>query len=251
MNKVNKKIAPQEAPSGFEKFEKVDVSYFEKEGSRAIYTAQKDDLIRISLGNSMGLDLDYKTAHYLMTELKGHLEPKILANTPTTISDLVIDVDKSTIRHELEIDQTLGKAYEQKQIDDLKSKFESEIDEDDINEAQKIKQEMESFAEEMKERLDKLDPDEVIAYKKAAEKKFAELSQKKMKSIEKTLLGEIQEEAGIDYDYKYFANVYEKYGRETLREELAKLPKDRREEVINKIKQAEEQKQQQNSKTDD
>jgi hypothetical protein len=251
MNKVKKKIAPQEAPSGFEKFEKVDVSYFEEENSRPIFTAQKDDLIRISLGNAMGFDLDYKTACYLVEELTAQLGPKILTNAPGSLADVVADVEKSTIRHELEIDQTLGKAYEQEKIDKLKSKFEAEIDSDDASEAERIKQEMTEFAEEMKQRLEKLDPEEAAAYQKEAEKKFYEMAQKKVKSIEKLLLGEIEEEPAVDYDYKYFANVYEKYGRETLREELAKLPKDRREEVIAKIKKAEQEKQQQNSENND
>jgi len=55
------------------------------------------------------------------------------------------------------------------------------------------------------------------------------------KDLEKELLGEIIVEQPVEQNYEYFSKIYENEGKAALKEEMAKLPKQHRSEIIEKI----------------
>ena len=65
--------------------------------------------------------------------------------------------------------------------------------------------------------------------------KREDLIAKRAKEFELELLGEVEIEESVVYDFEYFKNLYEKKGMAFLKEEMAKVPKEEREELTQKI----------------
>lgn len=110
----------------------------------------------------------------------------------------------------------------------MKDFDEDDIDTPEYNEALKM-------AEDFSQTLDSFSEEEKKQLAKELSKQNEENIYKKAKALEKDLLGDIEEDEAITYDYRYFKKVFKEQGPEHLREELAKIPKEERPEVIQKI----------------
>lgn len=89
--------------------------------------------------------------------------------------------------------------------------------------------------------------------KKDLERREMELMAQKNRLFEKRLLGKLEEEEKITYDYNYFKAIHRERGMQALKEELAKIPKEERRDIIEQIKSEHNLKKQQqdNEKTTD
>jgi len=83
--------------------------------------------------------------------------------------------------------------------------------------------------------VNSMTPEEQKILEGEAATKTRELLFDKAKALEKELLGEIVMEESVEYDYAYFKKIYVDKGAEHMREELAKIPKELRKAIIEKI----------------
>lgn len=152
------------------------------------------------------------------------------------------EAHKKNAKTEERVEMTLGKG-------DMPKKRSLEDLQELINESGKVKETLENTedveteayeeakkaAEDMQEIFDSLSEEEKNALSKDIAKQQEEMLYEQAKALEKDLMGELEEEPKIEYDYHYFKKIREEKGNEVLREELAKIPKEERKAMINKI----------------
>lgn len=100
---------------------------------------------------------------------------------------------------------------------------------------EEVVDELEATESDMSQVLDNLSPEEKeeLAREKAAEMRKQVFD--KAAALEKELLGEIKTEPNVSYDYEHFNKIFLEKGTAALKEELAKLPKEERKPMIDKI----------------
>lgn len=92
-----------------------------------------------------------------------------------------------------------------------------------------------AFKEDVKGMIDKMTPEEKEEFLKNQVKEARDEMFENLKKFESELLGEIEVEEDVKYDYDYYKKVFDKGKLPALREELAKIPKEERQAIINKI----------------
>lgn len=141
------------------------------------------------------------------------------------------------------------KIYEEEETEES-SKKEEEIKKN-MEEIKGDLEEIKNMSEQVDEFTKKMSPEEKKAYIEDLNRKHEEQLAKKAREFERSLLGSIEEEENVTYNYDYFKDIHEKQGAAALKEELAKLPKEERQEIIDKIKAEYKIKQQQTTNTDE
>lgn len=117
------------------------------------------------------------------------------------------------------------------EVEQLKAKKQKAIEEEDESGLEEIIERMaemaklvSSFSDEQKKEIEK-----------ELQKKHEDALLKKSKDFEKELLGKIETEADIEYNYDYFKEIYKNHGIPMLKEEMSKVPKELQGELIAKI----------------
>lgn len=134
----------------------------------------------------------------------------------------------------------LRKDIDQEATEDFSDRGDAELDaqgasrsedlEKELAEIASLKQDFENHTKEMTE-------EEKEAYEQTLHKKEEEALDKKASEFEKMLLGKIESDDDVEYNFAYFLEVHKTQGAAALKEELTKLPKEDRDPMIAKIKE--------------
>jgi hypothetical protein len=123
-----------------------------------------------------------------------------------------------------------------------------------LEEMKDTMEEMVSAREDLETMMEGMTEEERKECLKEQHKKEQDALDKKAREFERSLLGVIEEEDETVFNYNYFKEIHEKSGPAALKEELAKIPKEEREEIIQKImaeyKIKKQQEQKNNEKSD-
>tara|TARA_R110000772_G_scaffold57842_3_gene130919 strand:- start:336 stop:1175 length:840 start_codon:yes stop_codon:yes gene_type:complete len=90
-------------------------------------------------------------------------------------------------------------------------------------------------SKDMQEIFNSLSDEEKKILEKDIAKQRQDAIYDRAKALEKDLTGDLETEAKIDYNYAYFKKIYKDKGTNFMREELAKIPKEERKDIIDKI----------------
>jgi hypothetical protein len=232
-------VPSKDVPEHFRHCDHVYRSVFKHNGrvGYPIYLGVKDNDIVFSIGLDNPITLDKNTLAYLGITLSN------LADTVLTEDLKISDVKKhqAEIADDIEIsvraiDASDALEEEKEALDTLKDQMmgnaEDSLDTSGLEEMQK---EMTELVEEAKAKFDSMSEQEKKEYAKNLENKLYQIRAKKIKALEKTLLGNLEEEPSITYDYAYFKKIFDEKGVHAFREEIAKIPKDERPAMIKQI----------------
>jgi len=238
MNDENNKeeIEKINAHPGFDDSEIMFRSTLGETGNLALIFAKVSQKDRYLLGIGDGADplsLTHNELIYLIRSLSG-VSQRTLKKTGTFNQAALTSEDtkpnikevsprtRKTLEEIQDLINTADMAKESLEGDDL------DIESEEYDQAK-------AAAKDMAEIFNSLSPEEKEILDAEMQKKSQELVTQKARALEKMLLGDIKEEQAIVYDYEYFKNIHATKGKEFLREELAKIPKAERKEIINKI----------------
>lgn len=98
-----------------------------------------------------------------------------------------------------------------------------------------VKESIMQEIEDVRSLVDKMPEAEKNAFYKQMAKRTESVLDEKVADLEKELLGDIEIEEEPDFSYAYFEGVFIKKGIQALKEELAKIPKEDRKAIIEKI----------------
>lgn len=199
-------------------------------GKEAPFELSKYQILYLLSALTRVLDEDFKgNGSSLQDEVKISLDEGVVP----IIGSNIITPTKETKKSPEDLKEFLERAEKAKEIlDSSKGKEGEEEVEEEMSEAyQAAKRELEDFEEVYQS----FTPEERNKLSQVMSEKSRDLLFEKAKSLEEELLGEIESDPSISYDYSYFKKIYTDKGAEFMREELAKIPKEERKDIINKI----------------
>lgn len=233
-------VETAELPSAYDNCTMVYKSAHKKKGL-PIYIGvdKKKSLFYVGFGaDANPLCINKEEAIYMITALGALISQGLKDQFGKELSDIEKEVEHIS----KDIVFSAGKSSGKTSASDLKQQIESEDAPDDaevtkiMEEIKGNVEEIESMAEQVEEYTKNMTPEEKKEYVNKLTKKREELLAKKAREFERSLLGTIEEEESITYNYDYFQQIHHKHGPEALKEELAKIPnKEERQEIIQKI----------------
>lgn len=215
----------------------------------------KENKFYIGFGNENPFLLSKEEIIYMMTALGALVSKGLEEQYGKTPEEIHKEVNSSS----KDITFSKGEGYPDKATAELKKKVAEDQGFDELSEEDKQKldeikgnlEEVQNMQEQAEEYTKNMSPEEKSQYLKDIAKKQEELLAKKAREFERSLLGSIEEEDSITYNYDYFKDIHEKEGQAALKEELAKIPKEERQEIIDKIIQEAKLKKQQKPNDND
>lgn len=151
------------------------------------------------------------------------------SSSPAPVKSTKLDMLKEMISK-----LTKKQAAHEEQLEDLENS-DAIIDEKLSKEIEEQMMEIENFKKDMQRLYEEMSPEERMQYNRELQEKQEELQAKKMREFEKSLLGDIKTEEDITYTYEHFKKILDERGQEAFKEEIAKIPKHLREEIIQKV----------------
>lgn len=180
---------------------------------------------------------------------KAHVEQKGHANIDPLMPPIMKRLNLATAENKSPV---TGDSDSKGKPEDKESTAESSLDElkktiydntEDSEEAEAVMEELKGSLEEVKnmaseaaEFTKNMSEEERNEYMKEIAEKEEQLIAKKAREFERNLMGTLEQEDETTYNYNYFKDIHAKHGQAALKEELAKIPKDERNDIIEKIK---------------
>lgn len=196
------------------------------------------DMYLISFGEAeIPFRLNKEELIYMLTGLTKGISEMIKDETGEDVGDLTKEnLKNANTRPSIGIGSfNPGKTLEELQELMKQAKDAQSVLEDDEQIGTDNYEEAKRQAEDMKEIFDGLSEEEKEVLQKDIREKQEQMLYDRAKALEKDLMGSLQEEQPITYDYAYFKKVHAEQGTEMLREELAKIPREERQDIIDKI----------------